>query len=77
MSLALRKNEGVDVSIGQSRARITAAQERLWRTLPHVGQDNPAGCCWACGDDRGLPERAHLVAQAHGGSDEPENLILR
>lgn len=50
------------------------------RKMPTVAQiaaawDRPAGCCWRC-DARCRPERAHLVAVMHDGTDDPTNLAL-
>lgn len=59
-----------------SYQQIADAQQAVWKGLPWADHSNIAGSCWACGDGSEALERAHIVARAHGGSNEATNLLL-
>lgn len=52
---------------------IAAANAALVETLDLGGE--PCRVCWACSKP-GTPQRAHVVARANGGTDEPGNYLL-
>lgn len=56
-----------------TREKIVAAQEKLLQSLE---VDDPSTECWACGKYHPRLERAHVVAKAFGGSDDPDNFFL-
>ena len=62
-----------------SRAAIVAAQREVIERAPNVEflyEECWPVTCWACGLDRRLPQRAHIVPASAGGSDEPDNFLL-
>lgn len=60
-------------------ATIAKVNSEFTKTLPNlVGCKDCSRACWACGDEypTGHPERAHVVAVRHDGSDCPTNFFL-
>ena len=57
---------------------ICEAHAELLAELPNVAPGLADVSCWACGTtgDGFTPERAHVVAHADGGSNEPGNFVL-
>jgi hypothetical protein len=72
----VKKREGTPRHI-----EIAIAHEELLKELPNAPSNffYASHSCWACGytKDKYKPQRAHIVASAHGGSDDdPLNYIL-
>jgi hypothetical protein len=57
---------------------IVVSQSLLIQTLSDTVRANPEQACWSCDFlyVSGKPERAHLIAVKHGGSDMPSNFLL-
>lgn len=57
---------------------IAAANKSLIARLPDVYSASAHATCWACRyTSRGfVPERAHVVGLANGGSNDPDNFFL-
>lgn len=55
---------------------IAQAQTDVVATLPNADPINLLAACWACGLECTTLQRAHIVARANAGADDPDNFLL-
>lgn len=78
---SIRQVEDVGRTVGAKHREIAQAQRALWEELPwtrHLSISEAAETCWGCGwgTEGFKPEKAHIVADALGGTTSPSNILL-